>query len=70
MRLEEWEKRELHDAIRKSGEQTRAQLSDGFNRVADALLALTTEIKGLREDLAHPHLDKPTKLSAPKEATP
>jgi len=70
MRVEEWENRELYDAIRRSGEQTRAQLSDGFNRVAAALLALTTEIKGLREDLVNPHLDKPAKLSAPKEATP
>lgn len=77
MSLEYWDKREIIEASEKAGNatvaavkkdnaETRKQVADGFNRVAEALTALTAEIKGLRADL-NPSLDKPKKLPAPPQ---
>ncbi len=72
MRVEGWENHELYNAIREAADdaqrKTAGQMSEGFNRVAEALLSLTQEIKALREDL-NPHMDKPAKLPAPKSRT-
>ncbi len=46
-----------------------AQMLNAFNSIANALTALASEVKGLREDLS-PQLDKPAKLSTPKAGQP
>lgn len=57
----------LRQLIRKNDE-AQAKTADAFNRVADALQALTDEVKGLRADLS-PQMDK-AKLPAPKNPGP
>ena len=75
MSFDSWDKRDIVAASEKAGKDTvaalkkdnadtRKQVVDGFNRVAAALEALTSEIKGLRTDL-NPALDKPKKLPSP-----
>lgn len=56
----------LRQLIRKN-EEGQAKTADAFNRVADALAALTAEVKGLRADL-NPQMDK-AKLPAPKKGS-
>ncbi len=60
--------KEIRAAV-KSGNRANA---DAFNRIAEALEALTKEVKGLREDLNPSPLDKPAKLPQPanKGTTP
>lgn len=48
----------------KKNDEAQAKTADAFNRVADALAALTDEVKGLRADL-NPQMDK-AKLPVPK----
>lgn len=49
----------------EKGLKQDAQMLDAFNRMAQAVEALTEEVRGLRADL-NPELDKPRKLPAPK----
>ncbi len=59
----------MFDNAQAAQRKTDAQMLAGFNSIANALTALATEVKGLRDDLS-PQLDKPAKLSAPKGGTP
>lgn len=55
----------MFDAAQAAQQKRDAQMLAAFNSIANALTALATEVKGLREDLS-PQLDKPAKLGAPK----
>ncbi|MCC7036264.1 MAG: hypothetical protein IT560_03045 [Alphaproteobacteria bacterium] len=60
----------MFDSAQAAQRKTDAQMLAAFNSIANALTALATEVKGLREDLS-PQLGKPAKLGAPKTgATP
>lgn len=55
----------MFDAAQAAQRKTDQQMLAAFNSIANALTALASEVKGLREDLS-PQLDKPAKLGTPK----
>lgn len=59
----------MFETAQAAQQKRDAQMLNAFNSIANALTALATEVKGLREDLS-PQLDKPAKLSTPKGGTP
>ena len=59
----------MAEAAQEAQRKRDAQMLNAFNSIANALTALASEVKGLREDLS-PQLDKPAKLSTPKAGQP
>ncbi|MDI1228675.1 MAG: hypothetical protein PSY14_13425 [bacterium] len=59
----------MAEAAQEAQRKRDAQMLTAFNSIANALTALASEVKGLREDLS-PQLDKPAKLSTPKAGQP
>ncbi len=55
----------MAEAGQEAQRKRDAQMLTAFNSIANALVALAAEVKGLRADLS-PSLDKPAKLGAPK----
>ncbi len=54
----------MAEAAQAEQRKRDVQMLAAFNAIANALTALTSEVKGLREDLS-PQLDKPAKLGQP-----
>ena len=65
MSLDQWDKRDIIDAVEGAQRKTSYEMQDAFNRIARALETLAGEVKGLREDLKPQSLDKSKKLPAP-----